>query len=74
MKCGASAPPSDAWRLVENRPALFRRRRPAGARRAVKGILAHGSGQGGNGVPKPAGPRAQRPRGGAEARTLSVNL
>jgi len=31
-------------------------------------------GQGGHGVPKPAGPRAQRPRGGAEAWTLSVNL
>jgi len=42
--------PSPAWGLVENRPALFRRRRPGTqrgrwvwARRAVKGTLVHGA-------------------------------
>jgi hypothetical protein len=45
--------PSPAWGLVENRPALFPRRRPSGARRAVKASLAHGSVQGGHGVHDP---------------------
>jgi hypothetical protein len=34
--------PFPAWGRVENRPAVFRRRRPCGACRAVKGAFVHG--------------------------------
>jgi len=34
--------PFPAWGLVENRPAVFRRRRPCGARRAVNGAFVPG--------------------------------
>jgi len=59
--------PSPAWGLVENRPALFRRRRPSGARRAVNGAFAHRSMPGRSRRPEtgwPAGPAGSgRPRG-----------
>ena len=66
--------PSPAWGLVENRPALLRRRRSCGARRAGGGVFPWASCPGGPGVPKPAGPRAQRARGGPEGLDLSANF
>ncbi len=53
---------------VENRPALLRRRRPRGARRAVERGPADISRASLHGVPKPAGPRARRARGAVTGR------
>ena len=57
---GPEGHPSDAWGLVDNRPALLRRRRPQNGRVAPwAGTSCSRPFSCGHGVPKPSEPRVQ---------------